>query len=223
MSKKRPSEQKSDTFANKPFKALKGIEPASSPRRGPVNKPAAPSIRDEDAADLFLRAVGDVKKLDSPPSAPKKAPAAPRARPYQDEQERRLFLQAMTKMGPDFRSEDRKSEEEGAVKTSSSSRLKQLKRGSIRISAELDLHGFLKDEALFRLERFIASSFARGLQAVLVITGKGMNSPEGPVLQGAVSRWLREQGTGMVAESFPAPRDKGGNGAFVVFLKSRRS
>jgi len=54
---------------------------------------------------------------------------------------------------------------------------------------------------------------------VLVITGKGINSPEGPVLQGAVAGWLRQQGKGMVAEFSPAPRDKGGSGAFVVFLK----
>lgn len=222
MSKKRPSEQKSETFANKPFKALKGIEPASAPRRGPANKPPAPPVREEDIAGLFLRAVGDVRKLDSPSSAPKKAPAAPRAKPHQDEEERRLFLQAMKNMGQGLRSEARKTEEEGAEKMSSSGRMKQLKRGTIRIGGELDLHGFLKDEALFRLEHFIAGSFARGLQAVLVITGKGINSPEGPVLQGAVAKWLRETGKGMVAEFTAAPRDKGGSGAFVVFLKSRR-
>ncbi|HWR73104.1 MAG TPA: DNA mismatch repair protein MutS, partial [Nitrospirota bacterium] len=33
--------------------------------------------------------------------------------------------------------------------------------------------------------------------------------------------WLREQGKGMVAEFAPAPRDKGGSGAFVVFLRRR--
>ena len=45
-------------------------------------------------------------------------------------------------------------------------------------------------------------------------------SAEGPVLQGAVSHWLSERGKGMVAEFAPAPREKGGSGAFVVFLKS---
>ena len=99
--------------------------------------------------------------------------------------------------------------------------MRQLKRGTIRISGELDLHGFLKDDALRRLEHFIASAYARGLQAVLVITGKGLNSPDGPVLPGAVAAWLREQGKGMVAEFLPAPRDRGGSGAIVVFLKKR--
>ena len=98
--------------------------------------------------------------------------------------------------------------------------MRQLKRGTIKITEELDLHGFMKDEALVRLDHFIASAFGRGQKAVLVITGKGINSPEGPVLQGAVAAWLREKGKGLVAEFAPAPRDRGGSGAFVVFLRS---
>jgi DNA-nicking Smr family endonuclease len=35
-----------------------------------------------------------------------------------------------------------------------------------------------------------------------------------------VAAWLREQGRGMVVEIAPAPRDKGGSGAVVVFLKA---
>ncbi|HSC70120.1 MAG TPA: Smr/MutS family protein, partial [Candidatus Methylomirabilis sp.] len=55
----------------------------------------------------------------------------------------------------------------------------------------------------------------------LVITGKGLNSPAEPVLQGAVAGWLRDKGKGMVAEFAPAPRQMGGSGAYVVFLKEK--
>ncbi len=99
--------------------------------------------------------------------------------------------------------------------------MRQLKRGTVRISQELDLHGYLKDEALVRLEQFIADARSRGQQAVLVITGKGINSPEGPVLQGAVAAWLRNKGKGLIAEFSSAPRELGGSGAFVVFLKKK--
>jgi DNA-nicking Smr family endonuclease len=108
--------------------------------------------------------------------------------------------------------------EEDDGRRSASSRMKQLRRGTIRIGQELDLHGFLRDEALKRLGHFIDSASVQGLPAVLVITGKGHNSPDGPVLQGAVAAWLR-QARSRVAEFHPAPRDKGGSGAFVVFLK----
>ena len=127
----------------------------------------------------------------------------------------------MGKIGPAFRDEMPESDETGQQR-SSSGRMRQLKRGTIRISAELDLHGFLKDEALARLEHFITSEYSRGRQAVLVITGKGINSPDGPVLQGAVADWLRTKGKAMVAEFHPAPRDRGGSGAAVVFLKTKK-
>ena len=97
--------------------------------------------------------------------------------------------------------------------------MRLLKRGTIRISRELDLHGFHRDEALQQLRSFIVDAYNQGLKAVLVITGKGVNSPEGPVLQGAVDAWLRKEGCGMVAEFSKAPRERGGKGAFVVFLK----
>jgi DNA-nicking Smr family endonuclease len=101
--------------------------------------------------------------------------------------------------------------------------MRQLKNGSIRLDLELDLHGLTRDEALTSLSRFIAGAYNRGQKAVLVITGKGNNSPAEPVLQGAVASWLREAGKSQVAEFAPAPRTMGGSGAFVVFLKEKKN
>jgi len=55
-----------------------------------------------------------------------------------------------------------------------------------------------------------------------VITGKGNNSPGEPVLRNAVGVWLREVGKTMVSEFVAAPRDMGGSGAFVVFLREKK-
>jgi DNA-nicking Smr family endonuclease len=99
--------------------------------------------------------------------------------------------------------------------------MRQLKRGAIRIDYELDLHGLTREEALESLAAFVTGAFNRGQTAVLVITGKGNNSPGEPVLVGAVAGWLRDRGRGMVAEFAPAPRQMGGGGAFVVFLKEK--
>lgn len=223
MSRNKPSEQKPGSFTHNPFHALKEFKlNPPAPKEKPKKKPPAPPARGEDDADLFLRAVGDAKRT-GPGSAPHEnaRPSVP-AKPRREEEERKLFLEAMGNRGAKFPDAAREEGGEGERQRSQSGRMRQLRRGTVRIGAELDLHGFLKEEALFRLGHFIASSFARGLQAVLVITGKGINSPEGPVLPGAVSKWLRESGRGMVAEFAPAPRDKGGSGAFVVFLKNRK-
>ncbi len=223
MKKNKSPERAPADFKNNPFKSLKGLKPPAGP--APAAKAAKPVRKEtaDDAVDLFLRAVDGVRTIDprsaDMPETAKRKVAAKSIVPEHNEEQ--LFLQAMQKIGATFRDEPAPESDE-APRQSASSRMKQLKRGTIRISDELDLHGYLKDEALVKLQHFIAAASTRGQKAVLVITGKGINSPEGPVLQGAVAEWLRGKGKGMVAEFSPAPRDKGGSGAFVVFLKTKQ-
>jgi len=221
MRKNKKKEQGAGGFSARPFKALKGFVPQAPPSEAPTPPKREPG-GDEDDAALFREAMSGTKRIDPlaelesehRSSGPVRTPNAP-----DDDASAELFLKAMNTIGTAAIRAEETDPEEGTTPRSSSSRMRQLKRGTIRISQELDLHGCLKDEALRLLDRFIAGAAARGQQAVLVITGKGLNSPEGPVLQGAVAAWLREQGRGMVAEFLPAPRDRGGSGAFVVFLK----
>jgi DNA-nicking Smr family endonuclease len=223
-SKKRKQEQGTGAFQNSPFTALKGVIGNSSARLAVAPKPA-PQEAPEDEEGLFLRSVSGARRIaaeNEQEPGPRMAPAVSEMRDDNDEASgQALFLQALGAVGTAGFQDEPADQEEDAPARSTSSRMRQLRRGTLRISEELDLHGFLKDEALRRLEHFIASAAARGLEAVLVITGKGHNSPEGPVLPGAVDAWLRDRGKGMVAEFHAAPRDKGGSGAQVVFLKRR--
>ncbi len=230
MKKNKKPEQKSGDFDHMPFSSL-----TASLAQSPAARKKAPSIpvmkdrnkeENEDEEALFLRAVADIKRK-NPSSGhagasglTKQGPSV-RSRVDYREEEKQLFLKAMEKIGTNVPEKTR--DEELPRHQPPSNRMRQLKRGAIRIQQELDLHGQIKDEALTSLERFIGEAYSRGRPAVLVITGKGINSPEGPVLQGAVSRWLRERGKGMVAEFAPAPREMGGSGALVVFLKSRKT
>ena len=233
MKKSKKPEQKSRDFEHKPFSSLTA---SISMKQSPAARKKTPSAaaakgknREEgqiDDAALFLRAVADVKRKGPPiddPDSPvtfKQTPGR-RLRKELHEEEKQLFLKAMEKIGTSM--PEKTGEEELPRHLPPSNRMRQLKRGAIRIQQELDLHGQIKDEALASLERFIREAYRQGRQAVLVITGKGINSPEGPVLQGAVSHWLGERGKGMVVEFAPAPRERGGSGAFVVFLKSRKT
>jgi DNA-nicking Smr family endonuclease len=249
MKKRKPPEQSRPEFSNNPFSSLKKIKSAEAPVRRPAE--AAPQKAAEgDDEDLFRRAVSGARRLgrdpeqkpDEGPQIEKPAPVAEddaalflramtgmrrldpnRSSPEQaalDKEDRGIFVQALRNLEGSMPPDRTEFEEERSTR-SPSSRMKQLRRGTIRIGEELDLHGCLREEALIRLQRFIAAASGRGQKAVLVITGKGINSPEGPVLQGAVADWLRGPGKGMVAEFQAAPRDKGGSGAFVVFLKSK--
>jgi DNA-nicking Smr family endonuclease len=221
MKKKKIPKRGPVDFDNNPFKTLKRFQPpADSGEEKKITTPVRTEKADEDAA-LFQRAVYGARLIDPTseiqPEATKGIDAEKRQGENRDEQQ--LFLRAMQRIGTTIRVESSKDDGDEPGRRSASSRIRQLKRGTIALSDELDLHGYVKDEALKLLEQFIAGAYSKGQRAVLVITGKGNNSAAGPILQGAVAAWLREEGRGMVAEFATAPRDKGGSGAFVVFLK----
>ncbi|CAG0949077.1 hypothetical protein GEOBC_00072 [Geobacteraceae bacterium] len=236
MKKKSPkTEQKPKEFAARPFAALKGVRADDAPPRETAQAKAstpAPAKRPADTDDisLFSREMADVRRL-QPAEEPlrktggQKVPdsselaEAAEIRRRQEAEELRLFAEAITNLRLDVTFSDHVPEGDGEHPRPVS-RLRQLKNGQIRIGLELDLHGLTRQEALESLEQFIAGAHRRDQKAVLVITGKGNNSPGEPVLQGAVLSWLRERGKGMVAEFTPAPRELGGGGAIVVFLKS---
>ncbi|HAS55031.1 MAG TPA: DNA mismatch repair protein MutS [Nitrospiraceae bacterium] len=227
MKKRKKTEPTRPDFDHRPFKDLRGLvreKPSAEKKPQKVVRPSLPEDIDDD--ELFLRSGGDVKRTGTRPVAKRTGKRTATTKPggaeKAEEKDRDLFLQELTKLGPSFREQAPAVDEEELHHASAAGRMRQLKRGTISISEELDLHGMPKDEALHRLGHFISSASMRGRKAVLVITGKGINSPDGPVLQGAVAAWLREQGKGMVAEFHPAPREKGGSGAYVVFLRMQK-
>jgi DNA-nicking Smr family endonuclease len=223
MKKEKKPEKMSGEFSVKPFRALKSFQPESKPPEVAVSvvEPPPPPPCDEDDAAIFRRAVANVKRLHpSGKEVEKKIKAVPVERKLEEE-ERSVFLKEVEKLQLDVKFRDELPDDVTPLRKHASNRQRELKKGAIRIGLELDLHGLTRDEALTSLERFISGAYNRDQNAVLVITGKGNNSPEEPVLQMVVSAWLRDRGRGMVAEFAPAPRQLGGSGAFVVFLKER--
>lgn len=226
MGKNEGKKGKGKGFGSTPFAAIKGVQveqrklpEAPSPAAEPPKRPEKPDLAAEDA--LFLREMADLKPMGPPRKGGGKRPAAPTApKPAVSPEESRLFLDTVTRLKLDVTFTESLTDIKPLRGSPSGNRLRQLRRGAIRIDLELDLHGLTRDEALESLATFITSAYNRGQKAVLVITGKGNNSPGEPVLLTAVSGWLREQGKGMVAEFAPAPRQLGGGGAFVVFLKA---
>ncbi len=220
MKKKKKPEQKKKDFLHTPFNTLKGFvaekEEAAAKKKEPP-KPA-PEAVGEDERELFLRSVSDVKRLKPEPAEIKKKTAVPPPPKKIDDEERRLFLQSLKQMDVTFRDEIPDVE---PIRPVAVNRMRQLKSGAIRINLELDLHGMSRDEALESIRQFITGAYNREQKAVLVITGKGNNSPGEPVLRAAVVSWLREAGKKMVAEFAPAPQQLGGSGALVVFLKDK--
>ena len=226
--KRQANPPKQQEFYATPFSALKGVA-VSLPQpllTEPVQASPPPVIAEDDA-DLFLQAMVSVIQLDgshkqqkssAPGRKPERTPAVSPRREKVEQAEIEVFSQAIGQLKLDVAFAD-KFPEDDELKPLGANRLRQLKKGVIRLDRQLDLHGLTREEALEALPRFLRNARVHGEKAVLVITGKGNNSPAEPVLQQAVAAWLREAGKDMVAEFDSAPREMGGSGAFVVFLK----
>jgi len=95
-----------------------------------------------------------------------------------------------------------------------------LHAGRIPAQDHLDMHGMSLDEAKLALQRFIRDARARGLRCVNVIHGRGLRSPEGPVLKEGLRNWL-ETGSlrKWVLAYATAPRKQGGPGATYLLLR----
>lgn len=209
-------------FTTSPFKELKAfsVKKENPAVKEVVTAPTSTGTADEsDGVELFMRYVEGVARLNDPVQKKTVSDKKMKASGNDQEEDNKLFLSSLAGMDVTFRDEYPDLEPLRPVATN---RMRQVKNGSIRIDLELDLHGLTRDEALTSLARFVSGAYNRGQKAILVITGKGNNSPVEPVLHGAVASWLREAGKNMVAEFAPAPRNMGGSGAFVVFLKETK-
>lgn len=222
--KKRESSPKQKEFAVTPFSALKGVKPLLTEAAPDKARQPAPLKQIEpDDMDLFLLAMNGVERFGA---KSRRNSAEQAATPQKavvrkiEESEQKLFLETIGSLKLDVRFHEDIPEETGPVRPRATSRIKQLRRGTIRLDYELDLHGLTRDEALLALETFVKGAYRRGQQAVLVITGRGSHSADEPVLKRATEKWLKESGASMVAEFFSAPRQFGGDGAIVVFLKT---
>ena len=86
---------------------------------------------------------------------------------------------------------------------------------------EIDLHGKTSVEAAQILKNTIAQCKVKGIKDLLIIHGKGLNSDieTGPVLKRLVEIMVENELKNLISTHYPAPLNKGGNGATIVKLK----
>lgn len=98
--------------------------------------------------------------------------------------------------------------------------LRRLRRGHWQIQANLDLHGFTRDEARQELSVFLDACAHRMLRCVRVIHGKGLSSKNRePVLKTRIGNWLLQRDD--VLAFCQARAEDGGGGAILVLLKAK--
>jgi DNA-nicking Smr family endonuclease len=98
----------------------------------------------------------------------------------------------------------------------------RLHRGDFALDAHLDLHGFNVEKAKEIFDNFLKEAIRTGKKAVLIVHGRGLSSPEEPVLKTKVREWLTRGfwRKWIVAFTSARPCD-GGAGATYVLLRER--
>lgn len=97
---------------------------------------------------------------------------------------------------------------------------RDLHTGRIPAQDNLDLHGFTLDDARPTLETFVRDAVRRGLRCVNIVHGRGLRSPEGPVLKENIRRWISFGLLGKIVMAYAtAPSADGGAGATYLLLR----
>jgi DNA-nicking Smr family endonuclease len=96
---------------------------------------------------------------------------------------------------------------------------KNLHEGRYSVQDCLDLHGLVVEEAEEATGLFIKRSVRNGLRCIKIIHGRGLRSPNGPVLKDAVIRLLSGKFRRRIIAFVTARQCDGGLGALYVLLK----
>ena len=102
--------------------------------------------------------------------------------------------------------------------------LAKLRAGAFSPEGHVDLHGKNMEQAYPALAAFVKHAYLAGKRHLLVITGRGKNSPGGtPVLRERVQAWLTRDPFKRVVLGFcTAKPGDGGAGALYVLLRKRK-
>lgn len=187
----------------------------------PVEEIIMPTDSDE---DIFLNAMSGVEKIDGEkiePLAPKKVRHHNKII-CKDESEKTLAGIVSGKV--EFEIEYCDDYMFGFIRGIDSKIFQKLKAGSFSFENHVDLHGLNADQAYDSLHFFIRESYLQSRRCVLVVTGKGRNSPGGQsVLKREVYDWLSRDPFRRIVLAFCTAQPKdGGSGAIYVLLRKNK-
>jgi len=195
---------------------------APSPEREAPRTEASESDSEE---ALFRRAMQDVEPLSDRKSGreiiPDKEGAGTVPPPRDEEAKYRRYLQDLVQGRVEFDIQLTNEYFQGSIKGLDSKIMHKLKAGQYSPEAHLDLHGLTSEEAWHLLVDFIKESYMAGKRCLLVIPGRGKNSPLGrSVLREQIQNWLTRDPLKRVLLAFSTAQPRhGGSGALYVLLR----
>lgn len=206
---------------NSPFFKL---ELPKKPPPAPAKPAAVPAPRpkdDERDDQVFLRAMSGVRSLETDERVRVEPPKTLERDVPDDDALALMELESFVRGERPFELSDSEELVWGAAPGVTLDLVHSLQKGEFAFRRHIDLHGMHRDEAHAALGEFVASSRKAGERCVLVITGRGLSSPDGvSVLKETLPRWLsRAPVRAHVLAFCTALGVHGGPGAFYVLLR----
>ncbi len=205
-------------FARRQSSHRKEPRPAKKETPRPESEP-------ESEEALFRRAMQDVEPLSEKKSGrevvPDKGGPGPVPSRRDDEAKYRQYLQDLVQGRAEFDIQLTNEYFQGSIKGLDSKILHKLKAGQYSPQAHLDLHGLTSEEAWDLLVEFIKENYMAGKRCLLVIPGRGKNSPLGrSVLREQIQNWLTRDPLKRVLLAFSTAQPRhGGSGALYLLLR----
>ncbi len=194
-------------------------------------KPKSPALREPpkraDDAELFQREMSDVTPLKKDDSMRVRSPPLPiiRRTAIDSENEAIAELYDLVAGRSDFDITDTDEYVEGCVMGLDTRLVHKLRQGNFSRQASLDLHGMIAEEAHVEVEQFVMGALRTGLRCILIVHGRGRNSPgQVPVLKDRLKGWLTRGKLARVVLAFSTARPyDGGVGALYVLLRNEHA
>ena len=214
---------------NKPFVTLKDYSPKKNMPE-PRNRPPMQtniSVTEEPDIAVFEKAVVGIKRIrqnrfEPEQRNPEDMIDAIRKSISSENEEVLSKLKNIVSGNAKFDIRESGEYVEGYTVTLEPSMIEKLKKGDFAVQAFLDLHGLIAENARENVESFIRNSYAMGYRCLLIIHGRGLKSPAGPVLKQNTIIWLTMGSMSRYVLAFCSARPcDGGTGAVYVLLKKR--
>lgn len=203
--------------------SLKDLKSALESRRCvlkcPDNETQRQTVAESDE-DVFSEAMADVREIPEFREIPCKVPPRRKSRSVRMDQNREA-LERIVKGRERIRLSDTGEYIEWSSPLIRRDITKKLHEGGFAVQDSIDLHGMTLVEAEEALKSFFAEAVRRRSFCVKVIHGRGLRSPNGPVLKEALKTWLQRSYRKRVIAYATAKDRDGGLGATYVLLKQR--